>query len=266
MTVDLGAIKVNQQAVWSSGDYALIGITLQIVGESLCEAVDLAAGSRVVDVACGNGNATLAAARRSCRVTGVDYVPALLERAAERARAERLAIEFVEGDAEALPLDDGSADVALSAFGVMFTPDQERAAKELLRVVRPGGRIGLACWTPDGFIGRLLKTVSAHVPPPAGVASPLAWGTDARLAELFPAARAIQSRRATFVFRYESAGHFIDLFRRFYGPMHRAFGALAPPDQTRLAADLERLIGEFARPVGRAIAIPGTYLETVIER
>jgi ubiquinone/menaquinone biosynthesis C-methylase UbiE len=264
--VDFTAIKAKQKAVWGSGDYAVIGTTLQIVGESLCETLNLAAGSRVLDVACGNGNATLAAARRFCDVTGLDYVPALFERARERARAERLELEFVEGDAEALPFPDASFDVALSAFGVMFAPDQARAASELLRVVRPGGSIGLASWTPDGFIGKLLERVTAYVPPPAGVASPAYWGTDERLAELFPSARSIKSRRTTFAFRYTSARHFIDVFRRFYGPTHRAFAVLGAAEQERLSADIERLIVEYARPAGRSLAIPGLYLETVIER
>jgi len=264
--VDFTAIKAKQKAVWSSGDYAVIGTTLQIVGESLCEAVNLAPGSRVLDVACGNGNAALAAARRFCDVTGVDYVPALLERAGERARAERLAIDFVEGDAEALPFGDASVDVALSVFGVMFAPDQERAARELWRVVRPGGVLGLASWTPDGFIGKLLKTVTAYVPPPAGIASPAYWGTDERLGELFPAARSLKSRRTTFAFRYGSAQHFIDVFRRFYGPTHRAFALLGASEQERLYADIERLIAEYAQPAGRSLAIPSLYLETVIER
>lgn len=264
--VDFTAVKAKQRSVWSSGDYSIIGTTLQIVGESLCEAANLAAGSRVLDVACGNGNAALAAARRFCQVTGLDYVPSHLLAAAERARGERLELELVEGDAEALPFADASFDAALSVYGVMFAPDQERAAKELVRVVRPGGVIGLASWTPDGFIGKLLKIVTAYVPPPAGVASPVYWGTDERLAELFPSVRSIRSRRSTFTFRYTSPAHFIDVFRRFYGPTHRAFAAIGPAEQARLTAELEQLIVEFAQPAGRAIAIPGLYLESVVER
>jgi ubiquinone/menaquinone biosynthesis C-methylase UbiE len=263
---DLAAVKARQKTVWASGDFAVIGTTLQIVGESLCEAVNLLSGSTVLDVACGNGNASLAAARRFCRVTGVDYVPALLERARERATAERLAIDFVEGDAEQLPFPDASFDVALSTYGVMFAPDQERAARELVRVVRPGGRIGLANWTPEGFIGGLLRAVSSYVPPPAGVASPLYWGKEARLAELFPSVRAIRIQSKSFVFRYESPDHFIDVFRTYYGPTHKAFAALDAGKQAALTRDLRDLISQYATPTSRAVAIPGEYLEVVIDR
>jgi SAM-dependent methyltransferase len=265
--VDLAAVKKRQQATWSSGDFAIIGTTLQIVGESLCEAADLGAGASVLDVACGNGNATLAAARRFCKVTGLDYVPALLARGRERAAAERLSVEFVEGDAEAMPFADGAFDAALSTFGVMFAPDQPRAARELVRVVRPGGVIGLANWTPEGFIGKLLTTVGKHVPPPAGVASPIYWGTESRLRELFPDARSLQCARRNFLFRYESPAHFIQVFRDYYGPTHRAFAALDAPRQKHLADDLSGLIESFARPSRpQGIAIPGEYLEVVIER
>ena len=175
-TVDLGAVKTRQQAAWSTGDYAVVGTTLQIVGESLCEALDLRAGARVLDVAAGNGNATLAAARRWCDVTSTDYVPSLLEAGRRRAEAEGHLVTFREADAESLPFDDGAFDVVLSTFGVMFTPDQEQAARELARVCRPGGRIGLANWTPDGFVGQLFKLIGRYVPPPAGLSSPVAVG------------------------------------------------------------------------------------------
>jgi ubiquinone/menaquinone biosynthesis C-methylase UbiE len=264
-TVDLAAVKARQQAMWASGDFAVIGTTLQIVGESLCEAVDLQAGSRVLDVACGNGNALLAAARRFCTATGLDYVPELLEGAAERARAERLDVELVEGDAERLPFDDGHFDVALSTYGIMFAPDQKQAAREILRVVRPGGRIGLANWTPEGFVGQLLKTVGKHVPPAPGVASPIYWGTEPRLQELFEGARSIRAERRHFVFRYRSAAHFVDVFRRFYGPTYKAFGALDSQGQARLAADLEELASRFNQGRG-SLAVPGEYLEVVIDR
>lgn len=265
VTVDLAAVKTRQQAMWASGDFSVIGTTLQLAGESLCEAVDLEAGSRVLDVACGNGNAALAAARRFAKVTGLDYVPELLRRAAERARAERLEIEWVEGDAEKLPFSDGQFDVALSTYGIMFAPDQEQAAREILRVVRPGGKIGLANWTPEGFIGQLLKTVSKHVPPPAGVASPIYWGTEARLQELFRSARSIRTTKKDFVFRYESAAHFIDIFRRFYGPTYKAFGALDPVGQSLLAKDITEMSARFNRRDG-SFVVPGEYLEVVIER
>src|SRR6516162_6920577 len=197
---DLDTVKTRQQGAWSSGDYAIIGTTLQIVGEALCEALDLRAGQKVLDVAAGNGNVTLAAARRWCEVVSTDYVPALLERGRERAAAERLDIEFRQADAEALPFADDSFDVVVSTFGVMFTPDQERAAAELIRVCKPGGKIGLANWTPDGFIGQLFKTIGKHLPPPAGVKSPALWGTKARITEMFgPAAASIEIEPRAFV-------------------------------------------------------------------
>ncbi|MCE9579812.1 MAG: class I SAM-dependent methyltransferase [Deltaproteobacteria bacterium] len=263
--VDLAAVKARQQATWASGDFAVIGTTIQIVGESLCEAVDVEAGSRVLDVACGNGNAALAAARRWCRVTGLDYVPELLARARGRAAAEGLEVAFVDGDAEDLPFNDGHFDAALSTFGVMFAPDQERAAAELLRVVRPGGKVGLASWTPDGFIGHLLRTVGKHVPPPAGVASPIGWGTEARLADLFRGVRSMQITRATYTFRYESAAHFIDVFRRFYGPTFQAFGKLDAKGQAALTNDIVLLAERFNRSK-RSFIVPAEYLEVVVER
>ena len=217
--LDLEAVKARQQGAWSSGDYAVVGTTLQIVGEELCEALDLRSGQKVLDVAAGNGNVSLAAARRWCDVVATDYVPALLERARERAAAERLDIEFREADAEALPFADGSFDVVVSTFGVMFTPDQDRAAAELVRVCRRGGKIGLANWTPEGFIGQLFKTIGKHVPPPAGAKSPALWGTRARIAELFePHAASIKSAQRNFVFRYRSPEHWLEVFKTYYGP------------------------------------------------
>jgi SAM-dependent methyltransferase len=262
---DLAAIKTRQQIMWSSGDFAVIGTTLQIVGESLCEAVDLEAGSRVLDVACGNGNAALAAARRFASVTGLDYVPSLLDRAGDRARVEQLDLVLVEGDAERLPFADAHFDVALSSFGVMFAPDHEQAAAEMIRVVKPGGRIGLANWTPEGFVGQLLKTVGKHVPPPAGVASPILWGTSPHLSQLFRGTRSIRVERKEFVFRYRSAAHFIDVFRRFYGPTFKAFGALDPAGQAQLSADITALAARFNRRPG-SFVVPGEYLEIVIDR
>jgi SAM-dependent methyltransferase len=263
--IDFAAVKTRQQAMWASGDFAVIGTTLQIVGESLCEAVDLESGSRVLDVACGNGNAALAAARRFCRVTALDYVPELLRRAEERARAERLELETIEGDAERLPFEDGSFDAALSTFGVMFAPDQERAAKEIMRVTKPGGKIGLANWTPEGFIGGLLKTVGKHVPPAPGLLSPIQWGTQARLDELFRGARSVRATRREFVFRYESTAHFTDVFRRLYGPTYVAFRMLDAAGQARLTADIGELASRFTRRQS-SFVVPGEYLEVVIER
>jgi ubiquinone/menaquinone biosynthesis C-methylase UbiE len=264
---DLEAVKARQQAAWSSGDYAEIGTRLQIVGESLCEAVDLRAGSRVLDVAAGNGNASLAAARRFCQVTASDYVPALLERARERSRADRLDIEFREADAEQLPFADASFDVVLSSFGVMFTPNQERAAAELLRVCRPGGKIGLANWTPESFIGQLFKTLGKYLPPPAGVKSPALWGTQVRLAELFSGkVESIDAQRRDYVFRYRSPAHWLEVFRTWYGPLHKAFGALDTQNQQALAEELQALMTRLNRAKDGTLVLPSEYLEVVAVR
>lgn len=262
---DLAAVKTKQQATWASGDYAIIGATLQIVGETLCEAMDLRAGQKVLDVAAGNGNATLAAARRWCEVTSTDYVPALLERGRARANADGFPIEFREADVEALPFKDASFDAVVSTYGVMFTPNQEKAATEMLRVCRSGGKIGLANWTPDGFIGQLFKVIGKHMPPPAGVKSPLLWGTRARLDELFGAqASAIEAPPRNFVFRYRSAQHWIDMFRAYYGPVHKIFGALPAEAQTALLADITALIGRLNTARDGTMVVPGEYLEIVI--
>lgn len=265
--LDLSAVKARQQATWSAGDYAVVGATLQITAEALCEAVDLRAGERVLDVACGSGNAALAAARRFALVTGVDYVPALLARAGARASADGLPLDLREGDAEALPFADGAFDVVLSTFGVMFAADQDRAARELARVCRPGGRIGLACWTPDGFVGQMLQVVAAHLPPPAGLRGPAQWGTEGRLAELLGgAAEGLQVRRRSFAFRYRSTAHWLEVFRTWYGPFNRAFAALAPERQADLAADLLALAGRLNEAGDGTMVVPGAYLEAVVTR
>jgi ubiquinone/menaquinone biosynthesis C-methylase UbiE len=264
---DLGAIKQRQQTTWGSGDYAVVGTTLQIVGEQLAEAVDVRAGERVLDVAAGNGNATLAAARRFARVMSTDYVPSLLDKGRERAYAEGLAVTFQVADAEALPFDDGSFDVVLSTFGVMFAPDQARAAEEMLRVVRPGGRIGLANWTPESFIGRLFKVIGAHVPPPAGLKPPTLWGTLAHLATLFDVAPAqIQCERKHFNFRYRSAAHWVQVFRDFYGPTHKAFAALNAAGQQALERDITALLETLNTAGPSSLVVPSEYLEVVITR
>ena len=264
---DLKALKTRQQAAWSSGDYAVIGTTLQIVGEELCEALDVRSGQQVLDVAAGNGNASLAAARRWCDVVATDYVPALLERARERARAERLDMQFREADAEALPFPDGSFEVVVSVFGVMFTPDQDRAAAELTRVCKRGGKIGLANWTPDGFIGQLFKTIGRHVPPAPGARSPALWGTRARIAELFePAAASIASAQRNFVFRYRSPAHWLSIFKSYYGPVLKTFVALDPAAQAALDRDLFALVDQFNRSADASMVVPSEYLEIVITR
>jgi ubiquinone/menaquinone biosynthesis C-methylase UbiE len=264
---DLADLKARQHGAWSSGDYALIGSTLQIVGEQLCEALDLSAGQRVLDVAAGNGNASLAAARRWCDVTATDYVPALLARARARAEANGLAMTFREADAEKLPFDNADFDVVTSTFGVMFTPDQKKAASELARVCRPHGKIGMANWTPRGFIGEMFRTIGHYVPPAAGVQSPLLWGTREHLHDLFgDRAASIHAVPRDFMFRYRSAAHFIDMFKAYYGPMVKAFAALDDAKQKALAADLEGLIARFNRAKDGTMVVPGEYLEIVIVR
>jgi SAM-dependent methyltransferase len=267
-SVDLTAVKSRQQAAWGSGDYAVIGTTLQIVGEQLCEAIDLRSNHRVLDVAAGNGNATLAAAHRFADVTSTDYVPSLLESGKKRAEAEGLTIQFQEADVENLPFPDASFDVVLSTFGVMFSPDQQKAAAELARVCKPGGKIGLANWTPEGFIGQLFKTIGKYVPPAAGLKSPSLWGTQARLEELFGAAGKVHATSRNFAFRYRSPQHFIEVFRTFYGPMNKTFAALeAEPDrQAGFARDLLELIERGNRSGDSTLVLPSEYLEVVIEK
>ena len=265
--VDFAALKSRQQAAWGTGDYAVIGTTLQIVGESLAEACDLRTDERVLDVAAGNGNATLAAARRGCVVTSTDYVGSLLERGAERARAERLEIAFQVADVEALPFADASFDAVVSTFGVMFAPDHVRSAAEIARVVRPGGRIGLANWTPDSLIGRMFKVLGRYVPPPAGVQPPSLWGTEAHLRTLFgEAAAAVQATPRHFAFRYRSAAHFIDVFRTWYGPVNKAFAAQTPEKADALAAELADLLNGMNRVGPGSLVVPSEYLEVVVTR
>jgi ubiquinone/menaquinone biosynthesis C-methylase UbiE len=264
---DFGAIKARQQATWSDGNYSVIGSTLSLISELLVDSVDPEAGWRVLDVATGNGNAALAAARYGCEVTGVDYVPALLEDGKRRAQAEGLPVTFTEGDAEALPFPDSSFDAVLSTLGVMFAPDQEKTAAELLRVCRRGGRIGLANWTPDSFVGQMFKVIGRHVPPPAGVRSPALWGTKERVGELLgDGVSSVQATRRQFVFRYTSPQQWLESFRTYYGPMVRAFAALESEQQKRLAEDLLELARTMNRAAGPVMAVPSDYLEIVAIR
>jgi len=264
---DFTAIKQRQQATWASGDYAAIGTTLQIVGETLAEAADVRAGHEVLDVAAGNGNASLAAARRHAVVTSTDYVQGLLDKGRARARAEELPIRFQLADAEALPFDDASFDIVLSTFGVMFTPDHRRAAGEMLRVVRPGGRIAMANWTPAGFIGRLFKVIGAHVSPPAGVQPPSMWGTEPHIVELFGAQAAeIRCERRNFNFRYRSAAHWVQTFRELYGPTHKAFGALDAAGAASLERAITALLEELNVAGPDSLVVPSEYLEIVVTR
>jgi ubiquinone/menaquinone biosynthesis C-methylase UbiE len=262
---DLTAMKARQQAAWSSGNYAVVGTTLQIVGEELCETLDLRAGQTVLDVAAGNGNVTLAAARRWCEVTSTDYVAGLLDRGRIRAEAEGLPVRFRVADAESLPFADASFDVVVSTFGVMFTPNQDQAASELLRVCKSRGKIGMANWTPEGFIGQLFKTLGKYQPPPTGAKSPALWGTQSRITEMFgTGSTAIAAERRNFTFRYQSPEHFLDVFKTFYGPMLKAFAALNETDQHRLSDDLLALIGMMNRAEDGTMVVPSEYLEIVI--
>jgi SAM-dependent methyltransferase len=263
---DFAAIKQRQQATWASGNYAVVGTSLQIVGETLAEAADIRAGERVLDVAAGNGNATLAAARRFAQVTSTDYVQSLLDKGRERARAEGLEVSFEIADAEALPYADASFDAVLSTFGVMFAPDHVASARELLRVTRPGGRIGLANWTPDSFIGRLFKLIGVYVAPPAGVQPPPLWGSEAHLRQLFGPAVQMRCERRTFNFRYASPAHWIQVFRDFYGPTHKAFAALDAAGQHALTRDLTALLEQLNTAGANSLVVPSEYLEAVITK
>ncbi len=262
---DFDAIKKKQQAMWASGNYGKVGSTLQITGETLCEAMDLSSGETVLDVAAGNGNVTLAAARRYCLVTSTDYVQSLLDQGRGRADADGLRVDYQQADAEKLPFANNYFDNVVSTFGVMFAPNQAQAAAEMLRVCRPGGKIGLANWTPDGFIGRLFKIVGRYVAPPVGVQSPAAWGTQEFLQQHFGGtAEKIAVTTKTYVFRYLSTEHWLDIFRNYYGPVHKAFAALSGEQQQALAQDISQLIDEFNLAKDGSVKVPSAYLEVVI--
>jgi ubiquinone/menaquinone biosynthesis C-methylase UbiE len=265
--VDFNAIKSRQQTAWASGDYAVIGTTLQLVGELLAEACDLRCDQQVLDVAAGNGNATLAAARRGCQVTSTDYVASLLEQGAARAMAEGLKVHFQAADAEALPFADAQFDCVLSTFGVMFAPDQARSAAEMARVCKPGGRIGLANWTPDSLVGRMFKVLGRQLPPPAGVQPPSLWGVDSHLHTLFADSAAhVQVTQRVFNFRYRSAAHFVDVFRQWYGPVHKAFAALPGDKALVLEQELLALLNEMNTAGPDSLVVPSAYLEVVVTK
>jgi ubiquinone/menaquinone biosynthesis C-methylase UbiE len=266
--VDYEAVKQVQQRVWSEGDFAMIGAAQVLVGERLCEALDILPDERVLDVACGSGNTTLAAARRAWgNSTGIDYVPELLAHGRERAAAEGLDVDFIEGDAERLPFDDASFDVITSTFGAMFAPNQARAADELLRVCRPGGRIGMANWTPEGYIGGMFSTIAKHAPPPPGIDPPTLWGTEERLRELFgDRISGLEVGRRVQTYRYRSFEHFVEFFRTYFGPMRVAFERVGPDGADALIADLRELVARFDRGGDRAMIVDGEYLEVVAVR
>jgi ubiquinone/menaquinone biosynthesis C-methylase UbiE len=264
---NLSSIKDRQQKTWTSGDYTRIGNTVVIIGELLCEAVNLHAGDRVLDVATGGGNTAISAARRFCDVTGIDYVPELIEYARKRAEVEGVEITFEVGDAEDLPYPDASFDVVLSTLGVMFAPDQEKAAEELLRVCRPGGKIGLANWTPDGYIGNMFRTQGKHVPPPPGIKPPPLWGTEERLRELLgERVASLEVTQRSYTWRYRSARHFVEHFRSYYGPTLKAFEALDADGQEALAKDLEELLEDWNISGDATLIVPSAYLEVVAVR
>jgi len=266
-TPDLGVVKQRQQQMWASGDFHAVAALIQPVAEDLVETIDPRADWRILDVATGSGNAALAAARRGCDVVGIDYVPALLARGRRRAEAEGLDIDLVEGDAEAIPFADASFDAVVSVFGAMFAPDHAKTFAELARVCRPGGRIGLATWTPDGFVGEMLKVVAAHVPPAPGVASPLLWGTKAHLGAMFgDAIEGLSARERTFTFRFRSAAAFVEFFRDHYGPTLKAFEAVGADGAGALHDDLVTLVRTYGGTSEGPVAIPATWLETVATR
>jgi SAM-dependent methyltransferase len=265
--LDVEAVKSRQRSTWSAGDYAAIGTTLQLTGELLCEAVEVVAGELVLDVAAGNGNAALAAARRGGVVTASDYVDQLLERTRARAAADGVTIELRLADAENLPFENGRFDLVLSTFGVMFAPQPDVAAAELLRVCRAGGRIGLANWTPTGFVGQMFGISGRYVPPPSGLRSPLEWGTPSRVRALFGGGVSLLTvTPRTFVFRYRSARHWLDSFRAQYGPLVKAFAALDPADRDQLDAELLALATAHNTSTTGALRIPSEYLEVVAVR
>lgn len=266
-TTDFAAIKAKQNVAWGSGDYSKVGVTLQITGEELAESMDMMPGSKVLDVAAGNGNATLAFARRFCDVTSTDYVETLLDASGQRAKAEGLFVTYKVADAEDLPFGDQSFDAVVSTFGVMFTPNQQQSATELQRVVRSGGKIGMANWTPDSFIGLLFKTIGKHVPPPAGVSSPALWGSRDWIEDAFGSdCEMVSFRRKNFMFRYRSAEHFLEYFRTFYGPMQKAFDALDTTGQEALRSDIMTLIAKFDISTNETLCISSEYAEVIMQR
>ncbi|MDX6600932.1 MAG: hypothetical protein QOF13_134 [Solirubrobacterales bacterium] len=266
--VDLGAVRQAQQKTWSEGDFAMVAGMVEMVAEELVEALDVVPDERVLDVACGSGNGALAAARRAWGNTvGVDFVPALLERGRERAAAERLDVEFVEGDAADLPFADGEFDLVISIFGAMFAPEHEKTAAELLRVSKPGGRIGMANWVPDGGVGKMFMTIAKHAPPPPGVSSPLLWGTEDHLREVFGDGVSdlrVDRRKSRQTFR--SADHFLEFFRTYFGPTKVAYERVGPDGEAALTADMKAYLEEYNTAGDRALVLEPEYLQVIAQR
>jgi ubiquinone/menaquinone biosynthesis C-methylase UbiE len=266
-TPDYEAVKVKQQSTWAAGDYAKIGSTLQITGELLCESMALKAGQSVLDVAAGNGNASLAAARRFCQVLSTDYVPSLLEQGKQRSDANGFPIKYEVADVENLPYDENQFENVVSTFGAMFAPDQKSVVSELIRVCKPGGKIGLVNWTPESFIGQLFKVIGQYISPPAGLSSPMLWGTKEFIEQNFSnAAQEINIVERDFIFNYESAEHWIDVFRTYYGPTHKVFEALNNEKQEQLRADIITLIEKNNLANDGKMYVPSSYLEIVIKK
>src|SRR6476659_274312 len=265
---DLEAITQVQQGIWSKGDFAMVAGIVFNASENLAEALDIVPDERVLDVACGSGNGAISAARRSWGGTvGADYVPALLERGRERAAAERLEVEFVEADAQDLPFGEAEFDVTMSIFGAMFAPDQPKTAAERLRVTRPGGRIGMANWSPEGSVGKMFQTISKHAPPPPGVESPLQWGTEERVRELFgDGASEIRFEPRISRQPFRSADHYIEFFRTYFGPTQTAYERVGPEGEQALTDDLRSVL-EGANTAGdRAMVLEAEYLQMIAIR
>lgn len=266
---DLAAVKCRQQATWASGDFSVVAARIVLQAELLCEAVNPQAGWRVLDVATGSGNAAIAAARRGCKAVGADYVPGLLESGRVRAKAEHLDVEFVEGDAENLPFPNGSFDAVISIYGAMFAPDHRKVAAELARVCRPEGVIGLASWTPNGYIGEMFRLVAKYIPPVAGLTPPVRWGDASYLRELFgDKISSMSSHVRTAVMRFPSAQDNVNFFRKYYGPTLKTFETLPIQRRAALEAEMIDLIHRFDRNGGNGgpVAIAADYLESVIVR
>jgi ubiquinone/menaquinone biosynthesis C-methylase UbiE len=263
--IDREAIRARQQSAWASGDYAVVGSALQVAGEELCETMNLYQDARVLDVAVGNGHASIAAARRWCDVTSTDFAPDVANRSRQRSEARNLGVRFVDGDAEDLPFADQSFDAVVSTFGAMFAADQERAASEMIRVCRRGGIVGLTNWTPDGFIGQLFRLVDRHAPTTPGGA-PFRWGTEDRLWELFGVYGRVESAPKRAVFRYRSPTDWVDKFRASYVPVLKTFAKLDAGKQRALTGELLELVTRFNSARDDTMVVAADYLEVVVTR
>lgn len=266
--MEMQALREAGQKTWSEGDFAVVAAIVMMVSEELVEALEVVPGERVLDVACGSGNAALAAARRSWGgVTGVDFVPALLARARERAAAERLEIEFVEGDAADLPFAEAEFDVVSSVFGAMFAPDQAQAAAELLRVCKPGGRIGMANWVPDGPVSQLFAIVAKHAPPPPGFTPPVLWGTEEKVRELLgPGLTDLKMERRVSRQPFRSIDHYLEIFRSYFGPIKMAFDRVGVDGEAALEADLREQLEKCNTAGDRAFVLEPEYLQVIATR